>query len=539
MREQLRHRLETLSEPGELVAGGQLLYAAAPLQALYLQRGWKPLWFGEETSPPAALDQVIHAIDLASIHGLEPEHYHRSRLADLLDQLARAHPAQTDHRLQIDIELLASDALLTLAHHLAYGRIDPETNDPEWFVSRESPALLDKLAQAARDEKLTIRDILTALLPTHSEYRALVERLALQRQLAGNTDLMVIESGSLLRPGDLDPRVIIIRQRLIRIGDLESGTADAWGQISDHIDNHYDPKLEQAVGRFQQRHGLDADSVIGPRTLAALNVSPEARIEQLRANLERWRWLPHSLGDEYVIVNIAGFSMHVVSHGETVMRQRVMVGAPYRRTPVFTGQMTYLVLNPSWEVPHSLAVRDQLPRIREDIGYLEDMGFALLQGWGVNEQRIDPHEVDWPALSAGNFPYRLRQAPGPKNALGQVKFMFPNRHNVYLHDTPARGLFDQEDRALSSGCIRLEQPKDLIHWLLSERASIMTPEHIEAAVGSGRETTVRLDQPIPVHLLYWTAWIDEHGQVQYRRDIYQRDRRLIEALDAPAPQTLI
>lgn len=531
LREQLRHRLETLGEPGELVAGGQLLYAVEALQGLYLQRGWQPIWFGDEVVPGGSLAQAIDAIDMASEHGLEAADYHRSRLVALLGRLDDALPAQVGRQLRVDIELLASDALLTLARHLAHGRIDPETIDPEWFISREPTALLDRLAEAARGQNLGVRGILEALLPNHGEYRALAERLALQRRLAGNGGWATIESGPLLRPADRDARVAAIRQRLVRLGDHERN-----GNPESNEPDRYDATLEAAVIRFQQRHGLDGDGVVGPRTLAALNTSPRARIDQLRANLERWRWLPRDLGDEYIIVNIAGFTMQVVRRDDIVMEQRVVVGTPYRRTPVFTGRMTYLVLNPSWEVPHMLAVQDQLPRIRDNIEYLDEMGFALLQGWGIEERRIDPAEVDWTSLSASNFPYRLRQAPGPKNALGQVKFMFPNPHSVYLHDTPSRGLFSQENRALSSGCIRLEQPERLMQWLLSERAAIMDAARIDGIVGSGLETTVSLDRPLAIHLLYWTAWVDEAGVVHYRDDIYQRDQSLIDALDTRAPQ---
>lgn len=534
LNEQLRQRLESPGEGGELVAAGEALYAVSALQALYLRRGWAPIWFENDDSGDAAIDRAIDALELARVHGLEPADYHRERLLELRERLATTHASELRRRLGVDLELLTSDALLTLALHLAHGRVDPETIDPEWFISREPATLLELLTQARRGHNTNIRGMLESLLPDHSEYRALVERLALHRHLARDAGWPVIANGPLLRPGEPDERVTAIRQRLERLGDLEQSGERETGAEADL----YDQALERAVIAFQRRHGLEADGIVGPHTLAALNIQPQARIDQLRANLERWRWLPRDLGDEYIIVSIAGFGMRVVSANEIVMEQRVVVGAPYRRTPVFTGRMTYLVLNPSWEVPHKLAVEDQLPRIRNGIEYLDEMGFALLQGWGVDERLIDPATVDWTTLSSRNFPYRLRQAPGPKNALGRVKFMFPNPHNVYLHDTPNRGLFSQENRALSSGCIRLEQPDRLTRWLLSERSAIMDAERIDSIIGGGRETTVRLDRPLTVHLLYWTAWVDETGTVHYRNDIYQRDRRLIEALDTRAPRIL-
>ncbi|TVQ27810.1 MAG: peptidoglycan-binding protein [Wenzhouxiangella sp.] len=528
LRERLRHRLETLYQPGELVAGGQVLMAATPLRTLYEQRGWEPIWFGPDALPTAIQSQLGDAIALAARHGLEPDHYHRQVLASLLKHGRWSSSSPGDRGVLVDIELLASDALLTLGHHLLHGRVDPETIDPGWLIERTAPDLFEELAGRQSAGEINLTAILEGLAPRYPEYQALVERLALQRALAGNGDWSVIASGPLLRPGDVDPRLAVIRQRLRHLGDLDSAVTG-----DEESSGPYDSALEAGVVAFQRRHGLEPDGVIGPRTLSALNTSPQERIDQLRANIERWRWLPRQLGEEHILVNIAGFDMKVRKDGETLMTQRVVVGTPFRRTPVFTGRMTYLVLNPSWEVPHRLAVQDQLPRIRADKDYLERMGFAVLQGWGGEERRIDPASVDWQVLSARNFPYRLRQAPGAENALGRVKFMFPNRHNVYLHDTPARGLFARDERAFSSGCIRIEDPGRLTRWLLSERSGIMPVERIEAILESGRETTIRLDRPLPVHLLYWTAWVDDQGRVHYRRDIYQRDQALIDALNEP------
>ncbi|MDQ2076089.1 murein L,D-transpeptidase [Marinimicrobium sp. ABcell2] len=522
LREQLRHRLEALYLPDDVTSVDQELYAVAPLQSLYERRAWQPIWFDEHARPSAVQGELLAVLELAYEHGLNPDHYHRQRIVELMEAQA------ADDTAHIELELLASDALLTLGHHLANGRIDPVTIDPGWLIEREPAALRTHLTQIQTDQATELRVVLESLVPDYPAYRTLQKRLTLQRQIADQESWPLIGSGPLIRPGGSDARLPQIRTRLIRLQDLKPES----GMELDESSEHYDAALQRAVVRFQDRHGLKPDGIIGPRTIAALDVSPQERIEQLRANLERWRWLPSSLGEEYILVNIAGFDMRVVSQGETVMEQRVVVGRPYRRTPVFTGRMSYLVLNPSWEVPHKLAVQDQLPRIRSSLNYLDEMGFSVLQGWGPSEVRIDPAEVQWSKLSPRNFPYRLRQSPGPQNALGQVKFMFPNRHNVYLHDTPARGLFAEDDRALSSGCIRVEDPQRLTLWLLSERANLMSPERIGRTFESGQETTVRLNRPLPVHLLYWTAWVDDQGRIQYRGDVYQRDQALINALNS-------
>lgn len=528
LNEALRQRLESLSlSVVETPSTPLSLFAMGPLQELYEARGWEPIWFDREGRPKASQTQLLNAIDVAYEHGLTPEHYHRGAIEGLLSSSSEPLDEWTS---QVRLELLASDALLTLGNHLAYGRVEPETIDSDWLIERDPPQLMAALESMTSGQQVDLSETLSAQGPNSPAYQDLVQRLHFQRQWVGNEPWEPITDGPILRLGSDDERVPAIRRRLEQLGDLQGS------EQPDASDGLVDSSFMAGVARFQTRHGLKPDGLVGRRTLAELNVSPEQRVEQLRVNLERWRWLPRSLGAEYILVNIAGFDMQVVRHGDVVMSQRVVVGRPYRRTPVFTGQMTYLVIHPSWEVPHSLAVKDQLPRIKEDPGYLKEMGFSVLRGWGANEIRIEPTEVDWQTLSARNFTYRLRQAPGPKNALGRVKFMFPNRHNVYLHDTPSRGLFAEDDRAQSSGCIRLEAPELLTRWLLVERGQQRTEEELRALYDRGVETTVRLKQAIPVHLLYWTAWADQQGSVHYRRDIYERDLSLMKALNAPPAQ---
>jgi len=235
-----------------------------------------------------------------------------------------------------------------------------------------------------------------------------------------------------------------------------------------------------------------------------------------------------------VLVNIAGFTLDVSDRDELILSMRVVVGQPYRRTPVFSGLISYLVFNPYWEVPYSIAVKDKLPLIKSDPGYLAKQGYTLLEGWGASETVVDPLTVDWATVTAKNFRYRLRQSPGPHNALGRVKFMFPNEFSVYLHDTPSRELFSRYSRPFSSGCIRLESPLEFAELLLSGNPS-WDRAAIDRAIGTGRETTVRLPQGVPVHLLYWTAWVDADGVLQLRDDIYSRDTNVLRLLRVMPP----
>jgi murein L,D-transpeptidase YcbB/YkuD len=287
----------------------------------------------------------------------------------------------------------------------------------------------------------------------------------------------------------------------------------------------YDPALVMAVKRFQKRHGLEPDGVVGKQTVAAMNVAVEERIRQIVLNMERWRWLPEDLGDRYILVNIAGFKLTLVDSGAVWDRMRVAVGKPYRRTPVFSDRIRYLEFNPYWTVPYSIATRDLLPKIKKNPGILKVKGYELLR----DGKSVAPETINWSSLSRKNFPYTLRQKPGPKNALGRVKFMFPNQFAVYLHDTPGRQVFGHASRAFSSGCIRLARPIDLAELVLRETPG-WKRERIDAVLETGKRTVVNLAKRLPVHLTYSTAWSGEGGTINFRPDIYGRDKSLHEAL---------
>jgi murein L,D-transpeptidase YcbB/YkuD len=278
------------------------------------------------------------------------------------------------------------------------------------------------------------------------------------------------------------------------------------------------------VRRFQERHGLTPDGVVGRATSAALNVGVRERIEQIRANLERARWVTGDLREEFLVVNIAGFRLYLVRGGEVVWRTRVQVGRPYRRTPVFKAQLSYLVFNPTWTVPPTIFREDLLPEIRRDAAVLAERNIDVLDAAG---SLVDPFSIDWRARS---LPYRLVQRPGRTNALGRVKFMFPNEHQVYLHDTPSRDLFERESRAFSSGCIRVEDPMTLALELLGPG---WDPARIERLVETGRTETVFLDEPMDLLLLYWTTEVDAAGRVYFWPDLYERDPAVIAGLAQP------
>lgn len=516
--EPIRSRFEALAAGYDIHAGEKRLLTVNALSAFYGQRGYRPVWTNAEGSTGQPLAALLAAIEDSRNHGLNPEDYHQGALQRLV-QASTA--GDSNARLLSDLDLLASDAFLLLASHLALGKVDPVTIDPQWVANRRETNVAPLLMTAHEDN--TVLETLAAQAPTAPGY----EKLRRERKRFATLEHLewpAIPAGGLIRPDNHDIRLAIIRERLGVL--LDEAPVAAVGD-----EHHYDGELAVQVQRFQRHFGLEPDAVIGPATLRALNTSPAQRLRQIDVNLERWRWLPAELGHRYVLVNIAGFELRLVEDHKPLFRTRVVVGRDYRRTPVFSDRIRYLEFNPTWTVPPTLARRDILPQIQRDPDYLSRLGFTLYDGWGDNRTRLDPAEVDWSAVSARHFPFRLVQSPGAENALGQVKFMFPNRFNVYLHDTPSRDLFTRAERAFSSGCVRVENPMALAEHLLRTEPG-WSRQRIDEVVASGRTRVANLRQPVPVHIEYWTAWVEDDGMLELRPDIYQRDGAVSEALAA-------
>ncbi|TNC81237.1 MAG: hypothetical protein C9356_10245 [Oleiphilus sp.] len=283
---------------------------------------------------------------------------------------------------------------------------------------------------------------------------------------------------------------------------------------------------------FQAEHNLKNDGVLGPASYRLLQKQAFGDIDTVRVNLERWRWMPRSQPTSYVSVNIPSFELELVQEARSKLSMDAIIGRSYRMTPVMEEQIRYVVLNPSWFVPHKIASNDLLPKIQANQNYFDEIGMEVLQGVGNELRVINPASMDWNAISSADFPYRLRQKPGPKNALGKVKFIFPNAHNVYLHDTNDPSLFSQSERSFSSGCIRIAKPMELL-FSVFENHPTMSQEKIQSLLDSGKETTVYLEKPLPVRIQYWTTWVDSDGNPHYRHDLYQRDKRILDQLNLP------
>lgn len=514
----IRERVNAIHQGFPVSALGEPLLAMDTLSAFYGHRGYALAWTRDEDR-----EALLRTIRKSERHGLTPADYHYNLLASFAAQP----PDDLDPESRADLDLLLTDSLLLLASHLMDGKVNRESLEAEWTANRHGRRLDEVVARALENQ--TIDALLRHLAPSQRGYQQLLEaRTFLQSLLT--VPWKAVAGDATIRPGMTDDRLPYIRQRLIALGDLMP-TESLEDQV---IERHYDDRLMSAVMRFQARHGLDTDGLIGPQTLAAFNITPQQKLAQLDANLERWRWLPDELGETHVIVNIAAFELRMVKDGKEVLNTRVIVGRPYRQTPVFRDQIRYLVFNPTWTVPRTIMIEDQLPIIRRNPDYLRTMDFTVYRGWGADREWVDPETIDWWLLSKNHFPFQFVQESGPRNALGQVKFMFPNEFDIYLHDTPARALFTRNERAFSSGCIRVEDPFRLANLLL-EGQNGWTREHVDNLVSSRQQTTVYLKQPVPVHLEYWTTWVDRDGTLQFRNDVYERNPRLISELTATSP----
>ncbi len=513
----IKEQVATVDKQKGFDCQGEPICGIQQIPAFYADRQYMPAWIEEGTLRAIGQD-LIQAIEQAGQDGLQPQDYHLDAIHAMQKELAAEASLPTGHKADqwARMDLLLTDAFLLLSSHLSGGRVNPETMHKDWLISGNRVDLLAALNDALKAGNLA--QTFDRLRPVHKGYAGL--RLALNRlnaveQRGGWSS---VPTGPTIRPGERSDRVPALRQRLEMGGDLEVVDPAPLPELMD-------PVLVEALKKFQMRHGLAPDGAVGRRTLEELNVPVQDRIRQIELNLERWRWLPAEPGERYIAVNIADFSLIVVERQEVVLTMRVVVGRPARRTPVFSSPMTYMVISPYWTVPPTIATEDMLPKVIEDPGYFDSQSIKVYYGWDEGNAAVDPRQINWRLYSKGNFPFRLVQEPGAENALGHLKFMFPNRFSVYLHDTPNRKLFGKVQRDFSSGCIRVENALALAQYLLKDNPN-WTPEKLQAAIKKNQQQIVAIDPAVPVHLLYLTAWLDRNGEAQFRKDIYERDAQL-------------
>ncbi len=510
----------------KLVCRAELLCGSSILPRFYAKRSFTPAWIGESGPLPQALSLVAEIAE-ADRDGLIAKDYHLETISTLLRRTnsEKAVFGFVDPDQAADLDLLLTDTFLIFASHHLSGRVNPETLQSEWFIKGRKRDLLKVLEEALGQD--AVEDSLADLKPPHPGYEKLKTTLAIYREIVKKGGWPPLTNGPVLKRGNHGERVKELRAYLRVTGDLVAAPGDADSQ-------RFDKNLENGVRRFQSRHGLKDDGAVGPATLEAMNVPAADRLRQIEVNMERWRWLPEALGDRYIQVNIADFTLAVIENNGNVLNMKAIVGKDFQKTPVFSGLLTTLELNPYWNVPDKIASKEILPDIRAKRSYLAKNNIRVYRGWGSDAEEVDPASINWSKVSENDFPFRLRQDPGKKNPLGGVKFVFPNEHAVYIHGTPYNALFEKESRGFSHGCIRIENPVELADYLL-RNTSDWNSESLLTAIESGKNRTLRLPDPTPVHILYFTAWVDEEGMVHFRNDIYGHDAELARALSVPAP----
>lgn len=477
------------------------------MAAFYKQRDFSALWTAPQAR--ARLQALMAALDSAPAHGLPSGRYDADALR------AQAQNAASEGDLgRLDVALSA--AFLAYGRDVSSGALDPITVDGGILRQIVRPDALLMLAAIAASSDPA--GYLNGLIPHNAAYTKLMgEKAALEARMARNAWGGPI-SASKLDQGDQGGAVIALRNRLMELGYLPQ-TASA----------SYDGTMMRAVQRFQREQGLNADGVAGQTTIALLNAAPEARLASVIVALERLRWMGTApLGSRHIWVNQADFTAKIIDDGAVTFRTRVVIGknVPDQRSPEFSDQMEYMAINPSWGVPRSILVKEYLPLLQANPNAVRHL--QVIDGNG----RVVPRgAVNFAGYLGRNFPFNLRQPPSASNALGLVKFMFPNENNIYLHDTPSKNLFDNEVRAYSHGCIRVADPMDMPYALLA-RQSDDPQATFKAALDTGNETNIDLSQKIPVHLVYFTAFPDAGGEVRYRADVYGRDAKLFDALIA-------
>lgn len=465
------------------------------VREFYKARDFTPAWFTESGSSAQAAELRARMAG-ARADGLDPAPYDTARQTRFGTDLTR--------RTEADVEF--SLAVARYVTHLSSGRLRPSDISRIITLEPEAPPAAEVLT------RLSAQDDVSAALadyePPHPQYRALKAKLAELYASNDKDDRILVPEGALLKPGEVDERVSVLRRRLEVVG-------------TDEAANTYDEALVSAVKAFQEENGLTPDGILGPRTLIALNGrSPEEDIAAVIANMERWRWMPRDLGAFHVMVNVPEFMVRVVDGGAVVHQTRVVVGTPKNRTPTFSHVMDHLVVNPYWNVPTSIVAEEMLPAVRRNPGYFSRGGYEVFARIRGRFRQINPYWVDWHRVGARSI--QVRQVPGDFNALGRIKFMFPNQHSVYLHDTPSKKLFQRDQRAFSHGCVRVENPLAFADAILPVAAPEWNSARLEKFFG-GKERRINLDNPVPVHLAYFTATVDADGNLDHFEDIYGYD----------------
>jgi murein L,D-transpeptidase YcbB/YkuD len=497
------------------------------VRQIYEDRQYRPLWVGFPRLPERTKDLIASLCD-AGREGLRPADY---RLGEFRRTVDRLRPSLLKLRPEafavLDLEL--TRRFLDYGADLLAGRLDPKAVSSEWYIRARRSSIDSTLRVAVQAEEF--QDIVAPLRPHQPEYAELVNALAGYREILRHGGWPEVPGHSRLRRSDRGARVAVLRRRLRITGDLSDSAKHK---------PVYDRAVAKAVARFQARHGIPSDGIVGAATLAALNVPVQVRIRQIQLNLERYRWLPAEFGPRYIYVNIPDYELYAYDWGKPVLKMRVVVGDQYENaTPVFADSMTFVVFRPYWYVPQRILVEEMLPMIRKKRSYLTRHNLEVVDA-RRDSLVLNPRKINWSRVNISHI--RVRQKPGDTNHLGLVKFMFPNQFAIYLHDTPTPKLFKRGKRTLSHGCVWVEKPVELADYVFAGQDEWNEKQIREAmetppTAGDGESLdghSVTLARPVPVYLVYLTAFVRD-GSLNFRRDPYGKDREAMARLGKPSP----
>ncbi|WP_020532498.1 L,D-transpeptidase family protein [Flexithrix dorotheae] len=532
---EIKRIIVALHEKQSIEIEGVAIFSKTILPVYYETRNFEKGWVSK-----ASVDSTLKTIELAYLDGLHPEDYHLGilkRLKAEIDSAASPNPITNAH-----FDILLTDAVLLYARHLFDGKVHPQKLQSTWNLQKRvfNGDTLKILQDGIANNQIS--KILDSLKPQGAMYKGLKEYLAHYLEIAQKGGWGEIEEGPTLRHGMANERVKQVRKRLAAEGFLpDMGMSIPFADLiaidtlqshNKRVEEFFDQEMAEAVARFQKQYSLDVDSAIGKMTIKAMNIPVEDRINQIRVNLERSRWVMGNLGKDFLVVNIAGFELFLIKNGEEVWHTNVVVGKKYHETPVFKDQIKYIVFNPTWTIPRSIVEKETLPKMRIDPNYINSHHMEIVD----NSGRIIPQSaLDPSSLTISKFPYQIRQKPGDHNALGRVKFIFPNSYSIYLHDTPSKSFFSRTSRAFSHGCVRVENPLILAEKLLDDPENFNQAK-IQEILKTNKTKNVFLKEKLDVILLYWTAEIHPDGKLYFKEDVYGRDKAVLRELDEDRPK---
>lgn len=489
-------------------ANSDEIYNFSEVSAFYNANSFEPVWSNRELR-----EDLFRNIEEIEEEGLFFEDYHGERLQKLLSNLDTN--SETENNL---LEILLTDSFFRLTQDLATGKLNP-TEIYEIWGSPLNEIDSKRLLQKAISEG-DIQKAIDSVKPDHIVYQGLKKALKELKKSDWDAEVTTkIDAGKLIRPGESDKRIKSVARRLSELGYYHGNL--------DSLDNVYNKDIQNSVKNFQEDHDLQTDALLGNTTISNLNLTKKDRLHQILINLERWRWYPNDLGEHYIIVNIPDYELSVVKKGDTIRTHKIMVGTEARKTPVFSDKIGYIIYNPTWTIPPTIKKNDVIPGARKDIGYFQKKNIKIFDDKG---NTVDPASIDWSSSKAQTYTYR--QPAGPSNPLGIVKIIYPNEYLIYLHDTPSKALFENNARAQSSGCVRVQDALGLAEYLLSDQSKY-DGEKIEDILKSGKTTQIPVTQDVRVHHFYWTAF-QEKDTTKFIDDIYGLDLKLWELLKPKA-----